>query len=296
MNNRLAELGVAAPAMEDNDVSKLEEGKTNASGNMEEFFGVVESIKEDINVIRDATKQIGVINEESILAHTQDDERALSARLQPLISSTNKRAKRVKASLDGIKKQIAAEKQSKASASDLRVKENLNNTLTRKFVDEMKAYQNAQQKYKGDIKKKVKRQVQIVKPNATDDEIDAVMKSEGGQEALYKDKILTGVADPVKTAYAKVAGKYQDVLALESSITELYQMFQDFALLTDQQGELLNNIEKQVTEAAAYVEQGNVDIVQSIEYQKKIRKKQCWIIVLVLVAVIILLFALRILP
>ena len=274
MNNRLAELGVAAPAMEDNDVSKLEEGKTNASGNMEEFFGVVESIKEDINVIRDATKQIGVINEESILAHTQDDERALSARLQPLISSTNKRAKRVKASLDGIKKQIAAEKQSKASASDLRVKENLNNTLTRKFVDEMKAYQNAQQKYKGDIKKKVKRQVQIVKPNATDDEIDAVMKSEGGQEALYKDKILTGVADPVKTAYAKVAGKYQDVLALESSITELYQMFQDFALLTDQQGELLNNIEKQVTEAAAYVEQGNVDIVQSIEYQKKIRKKQ----------------------
>ena len=72
----------------------------------------------------------------------------------------------------------------------------------------------------------------------------------------------------------KVAGKYQDVLALEASISELYQMFQDFALLTDQQGELLNNIERQVAEAADYVEQGNVEIVESIEYQKKIRKKQ----------------------
>lgn len=51
-------------------------------------------------------------------------------------------------------------------------------------------------------------------------------------------------------------------------------MFQDFALLTDQQGELLNNIEKQVSEAADYVEQGNVEIVESIEFQKKIRKKQ----------------------
>lgn len=62
----------------------------------------------------------------------------------------------------------------------------------------MKEYQNAQQKYKSDIKKKVKRQVQIVKPDATNEEIDAVMKSEGGRDALYKDKILTGVADPIK--------------------------------------------------------------------------------------------------
>lgn len=50
-------------------------------------------------------------------------------------------------------------------------------------------------------------------------------------------------------------------------------MFQDFALLTEQQGELLNQIEYQVENAAAYIEEGNVDIVKSIEYQKSIRKK-----------------------
>jgi len=80
-----------------------------------------------------------------------------------------------------------------------RIRENLCNTLTRKFIDEMKLYQNAQQKYKNDIKKKVKRQVQIVQPDATDEEIDAVIRSEGGREALYKEKILAGrVADPIK--------------------------------------------------------------------------------------------------
>ena len=55
------------------------------------------------------------------------------------------------------------------------IRENLCNTLTRKFIDEMKIYQNAQQKYKTDIKKKVTRQVQIVKPDATDEEVDMVM-------------------------------------------------------------------------------------------------------------------------
>ena len=47
------------------------------------------------------------------------------------------------------------------------------NTLTRKFIDEMKDYQKAQQDYKTDIQKKMKRQVQIVKPDATDQEVDA---------------------------------------------------------------------------------------------------------------------------
>jgi t-SNARE complex subunit (syntaxin) len=151
----------------------------------------------------------------------------------------------------------------------------------------MKAYQAAQQKYKTDIKKKVARQVQIVKPDATDEDIDAVMRSEGGRDALYREQILAGgVNDQVKTTYEKVAGKYQDVLALEQSVAELHQMFLDFALLTEQQGELLDQIEFQVKQAGDYVEEANVDVYEAIEYQRKIRKKQCWILLIVVVVMV----------
>jgi t-SNARE complex subunit (syntaxin) len=161
----------------------------------------------------------------------------------------------------------------------------------------MKLYQNSQQKYKTDIKKKVTRQVQIIKPDATDEEIDEVMRSEGGRDALYRERILAGgVNDQVKTTYAKVAGKYQDVLALEQSVAELNQMFLDFALLTEQQGELLDQIEFQVKQAGDYIEDANVDVYESIEYQRKIRKKQCWIILIVIILTVVLLFGLNILP
>jgi t-SNARE complex subunit (syntaxin) len=80
-----------------------------------------------------------------------------------------------------------------------RVRENMNTTLTKKFVDEMKIYQQAQQQYKTDIKKKVKRQVQVVKPDATDEDVDQVMKSEGGKDALLRQSILAGgVNDQIK--------------------------------------------------------------------------------------------------
>ena len=80
-----------------------------------------------------------------------------------------------------------------------------------------------------------------------------------------------------RTTYAKVAGKYQDVLTLEQSVAELHQMFLDFALLTEQQGELLDQIEFQVKQAGDYVEEANVDVHQAIEYQKSIRKKQWYV-------------------
>ena len=77
--------------------------------------------------------------------------------------------------------------------------------------------------------------------------------------------------DLIRTTYAKVAGKYQDVLTLESSVAELHQMFLDFALLTEQQGELLDQIEFQVKQAGDYIEDANVDVYESIQYQSSIR-------------------------
>ncbi len=60
-------------------------------------------------------------------------------------------------------------------------------------------------------------------------------------------------------------------------------MFLDFALLTEKQGELLDQIEHQVKEAGDYIDQGNQEMVEAIELQKSIRKKQCCIIMIVLI-------------
>lgn len=89
-------------------------------------------------------------------------------------------------------------------------------------------------------------------------------------------------ADSIQNAYKNVADKYQDVLTLEASVAELHQMFLDFALLTEKQGELLDQIEHQVKEASDYIDQGNTEMVEAIDLQKSIRRKQCCILMIVL--------------
>ncbi|CAE7677949.1 Stx3, partial [Symbiodinium microadriaticum] len=184
------------------------------------------------------------------LATTPEREQELSANLGPIITDTNKRAalakqllQRLREDCDGIKSSPST---SQKEANELRIRENLINTLTRKFVDVMKSYQNAQQKFKLDIKKKMKRQIQIVKPDATPEEIDEVIISGGGAGEIFKNVILKGTpSDSVRNATRNVQDKYQDVMRLEASVAQLHEMFVDFAQLTEQQGELLDQIEFQ---------------------------------------------------
>lgn len=86
------------------------------------------------------------------------------------------------------------------------------------------------------------------------------------------------------------------MLILESSVAELHQMFVDFATLTERQGELLDQIEHQVKDAADYIDQGNTELVEAIEIQKSIRKKQCCIalIVLIIIGIIVGLVAAKV--
>ena len=64
------------------------------------------------------------------------------------------------------------------------------------------------------------------------------------------------------------------MLTLESSMAELHQMFLDVALLTENQGELLDQIEFQVKSAGDHVDEGNTEMRKAIRYLKKFQKKR----------------------
>jgi hypothetical protein len=63
---------------------------------MTHFFGEVETIKSDIQAVKDASTKIEKLSEEAIHATTTEKEQALSQKLKPIVDKTNKRAKRTK--------------------------------------------------------------------------------------------------------------------------------------------------------------------------------------------------------
>ncbi|CAM9329069.1 unnamed protein product [Ascophyllum nodosum] len=266
-------------------------GGAGGGGFMEAFFEKVNSVKKDIDAVKKACTDLDTLTQQATLTSSATAEADAKKQINSVITSTNNRVAHAKGLLQSMREETEAMKRdpTRAKPSEVRVRENLQNTLTRKFVDLAKDYQNRQNKYKTSVKKKAERQILAVKPTATEEELTAVFEQEDGVQRVMEAAILQQ-GDPVEVTHVleEVKDTYRDVRRLEASILELHKMFMDLALLVDRQGEMLDQIEYQVKSASDYVQDANTDLQHAVETSKTIRKRQCCMLVIVLIIIAII--------
>ncbi|XP_072106906.1 syntaxin-3-like, partial [Mobula birostris] len=75
-----------------------------------------------------------------------------------------------------------------------------------------------------------------------------------------------------KQALSEIESRHRDIVRLESSIRELHDMFTDIAMLVENQGEIVNNIEVNVLKATDHVEMAKAETKKAVKYQSQARK------------------------
>lgn len=244
---------------------------------MTDFFEDVGQIKAWMSSIR---KNIGAIEEvygHFITAVTSDQTKESSAELDVLIDETNDLTHKVRDALQ----EMQAENAKSSGSSEARIRNNMHNTLTVKFLDLVTSYQEAQRKYKDKHNEKVRRQIKIVNPDATEEMIQQAIES-GSKDIFASQLVDNRYKKEAEEALKYVQSKHKEIQKLESSINELHQLFVDMAILVEAQGELINQIEKNVESAANYTRQGVKQLEQANKYQKKSRKKMCCLLICLL--------------
>eukprot|EP01112_Ceratiomyxa_fruticulosa_P011485 TRINITY_DN3115_c2_g1_i1.p1 TRINITY_DN3115_c2_g1~~TRINITY_DN3115_c2_g1_i1.p1 ORF type:complete len:328 (+),score=65.95 TRINITY_DN3115_c2_g1_i1:111-1094(+) len=307
MEDRLAELG-GSGHVETNDVvievdtkkGKKDKGKKNADveldnvegGNefMNDFFQDVGSIKATMGNIRRNIKAIEEKYMSSLTAISIDQGNKVSAEIQQIIDETGRMSQEVRSRLENLKVNNEAYAKSKsATPTELRIRQNMQGTLTQKFVELMQEYQEVQTDYKNKYKDRMVRQYKIVKPEASPDEIDEAIES-GDSSKVFVDQIMdTHLHTQAKNALAYIQDRHRDILRLEQSIRELHQLFVDMSILVAAQGEMLDQIEYNVTQSVAYTTDGVEQLRQANTLQKKSRKKMIILVVILIIIIIVVL-------
>eukprot|EP00808_Paulinella_micropora_P018799 g38362.t1 len=82
---------------------------------------------------------------------------------------------------------------------------------------------------------------------------------------------------------AEIAKRHEHVLAIESDALEILAMYKDMKELVDEQDQNFTTIEDNIGGALANVKQGNQELVQAEESQKRARNKQCCLLLIMLV-------------
>ncbi|XP_047683103.1 syntaxin-2 isoform X3 [Prionailurus viverrinus] len=165
---------------------------------------------------------------------------------------------------------------------DLRIRRTQHSVLSRKFVEVMTDYNEAQTLFRERSKGRIQRQLEITGRTTTDEELEEMLES--GSPSVFTADIISD-SQITRQALNEIESRHKDIMKLETSIRELHEMFTDMAMFVETQGEMINNIEKNVMNATDYVEHAKEETKKAIKYHSKARRKK-WIIVAVSVAVV----------
>ncbi|CAG8525272.1 15856_t:CDS:2 [Dentiscutata heterogama] len=224
------------------------------------FFDEVSSIQDMIKLAQDNISRIDELHSRSL--GTVNEDEATKRQLESLTENTRNILVQTK---DKIRKLEALNLGLPPNTSDLAVRRAQTANLRERFLQTLQKYQNIEYQNRQKYRARMERQYKIVKPQATQEEIDAALENdEGGQFfAQY------GAA---KDALREVQERHDDIKKIEKTIAELVNLFQEMQMLVEAQDAPIAAIEEHAVQVTKDMESGVAHVEKALESAKGARK------------------------
>lgn len=267
-------------AQQDEGSYQMSDVRTPAApGDMGAFYAEISSIQDTIRTFNDNVNQISELHSRSL--NNMDDAAAQrnATQLDELVAETS-------ALSSALKRRVKALEAQGGSPRDAQIRKQQTALVRSKFVEAIQNYQGVEQQYRTKYKQRMERQFKIVKPDATPEEIRAVVNdTEGGQ--IFSSALLNSRYTESRAAYREVQERHEDIKRIEKTLAELAQLFNDMSVLVNQQQETIETIETQAATVEHDTEAGLKHTTDAVKSALAARKKR-WICFFIIILVIII--------
>ncbi|XP_068199437.1 syntaxin-11-like [Antennarius striatus] len=148
-------------------------------------------------------------------------------------------------------------------------------TLTRAFHATMTDYNNAEELQRSICRERIQRQALIIGTEITDEQLDVMVHKGGEGWAELSQSLQTQGARSSRWAMSEIKGRHRELVELEVRMKEVHDLFLQMAMMVEDQGYIINNIEANVCATDEYVEKINIHIKKALQYKKKNPFLQC---------------------
>ncbi|XP_056130584.1 syntaxin-2 isoform X2 [Lampris incognitus] len=283
MKDRLGELTASRTQGQD-DAAAVNHDR---DGFMEGFFRRVEEVR---GLIDKLSYQVGEVRKihSMILSAPNPDDRTKDE-LDTLTHNIKENANVVRAKLKSMEQSFPKDDIANRTSVDYRIQKTQHTVLSRKFVEVMTQYNETQVSFRERSKGRIQRQLEITGRVTTSEELEDMLES--GNPSIFTSDIFSD-SQITRQALNEIESRHQDIIRLESSIRELHTMFMDMAMLVETQGDMVNNIENNVSNAAEYIGHAKEETKKAVRYQRKSRRKITYLVVCGVASFILLLIIL----
>ncbi|KAJ8657733.1 hypothetical protein O0I10_006548 [Lichtheimia ornata] len=241
----------------------------------------------EVGLISDAIDQVKADIERQEQLHSQALESATNDQQATRITQASKvMADQISDQNNRIKRRIQA-LMSHCGGPDGKIRHMQAQRLKQDFVNVIQQYQNTENTFSKRYRQQVARQIRIVKPDVTEEEIDAIMDSDQQNQVFAQSLLKSNRSGQAQSVLSQVQTRHDDIKRIEKTLLELHQLFVDMQTLVEHQGNTLTEIEDHAETAAGDIEKGVHHVDDAIKIAKRTRAKKwcCFIIVLILLIV-----------
>ncbi|KAH7889283.1 t-SNARE [Phlebopus sp. FC_14] len=253
---------------------------------MSGFYAEISSIQESISQFDSYVNAITDLHARSLNALSEADAASNTAKLAELTESTRALSNGLAKRVEALQKPVKG-----ISKQDAEIRKNRITLVHGKFVETLRRYQSVEQQYRQRFKDRVERQFKIVKPDASPEEVSAVVNdTQGGGSGIFLQAISSSNRyGESRQAYREVQERHQDIQRIENTLAELAQLFNDMANLIDRQNEQVDDVEAKLGGVELDTRKGVEQVDVAIKHARSARRKRwiCfWITVIIILAAI----------
>ncbi|KAJ4908673.1 Syntaxin-132 [Raphanus sativus] len=269
----------------------VELGEQVGDQGLDDFFKKVQDIDKQYEKLNKLLKKLQAAHEESKAVTKAPAMKAIKKKMEKDVDEVGSIARFIKGKLEELDRENLANRQKpgcgKGSGVD-RSRTATTLSLKKKLKDKMAEFQvlreNIQQEYREVVDRRI---FTVTGQRADEDTIDELIET-GNSEQIFQKAIQEQGRGQVMDTLAEIQERHDAVRDLEKKLLDLQQIFMDMAVLVDAQGEMLDNIESQVSSAVDHVQSGNTALQRAKSLQKNSRKWMCIAIIILLIVVAVI--------
>ncbi|XP_071944933.1 syntaxin-like [Antedon mediterranea] len=257
-------------------------------GFMEEFFERVDEIACKIDQVTDLIEALEC--NYSTISSSSKRERELEQMVDEQADVIKRHLREANLLFKGIEVEIKAAEETSRHSTEHRIKHMQYMYLEWRLNNAMNEFNVSQNEQHEKLKTRLKREILITEEKVSDEQIDEMI--EHGNFSMFTSNIIVET-EKAKQDLEIIVNRHNDILTLEKRITEIHSMFMDLAILVESQGDMVDNIERNVVETHDYVISGGKQLKDARNYRDKARRTKfycigCCLILLIVVAIVLL--------
>jgi len=253
---------------------------------MASFYSEIADIQDTLRTFNDNVQRVSDLHSRSLDQMDDAKSQRNAEMLDKLVEDTSALSRE-------LKQRIKALERKGGSGRDGQIRKQQTALVKSKFVEAIQNYQSVEQQYRQKYKQRMERQFKIVKPDATPEEVRAVVNDDSGGQIFSQALMNSNRYGDSRAAYREVQARHEDIKRIEQTIAELAQLFNDMSIMVEQQDEVINTIEATTEVVEKDVEQGLQYTETAVKSAAGARKKRwicfCLFIILLIVIVIVIL-------